>query len=310
MHTITEEEVHFEYLTPLGREPESPAIVKQQISNHNSVFDLIASIIRSEEFEFQNVFHYQLTIYNLFGIKMLVPDDDPYLREIRESNEYEPYVTGPFMEIIRPHHTVLDVGANVGCFSLLAAPRTKRVLAIDLSSVNCKIIMANAHLTGFKNIEVYPVAASDRVGVVTFRTTRGTHNSELYRVDVYQGNLDRVNIAFAAPLDAIVDHRRVDLVKIDIDGSEFLAMAPAVGLRAMRPHVFSEYAPQLLEKISHVDGPMYLDLFFNDGYQATILHQDLRLENVGQDKLLISQRWEEYMSNNITHLDLHLTPPE
>lgn len=249
------------------------------------------------------------TVHKYFDIKMLVPDDDIYLCEIAPTGEYDPYVTRPFIEILRPQHTVLDLGANVGCFSLLAATRTRRVLAVELSAANCKMIIANARLNNLHNIEVYPVAAAERFGVMGFRTGKVTSNTTIVEI-AGADPLDDLDLVLAAPLDALVGERHIDVAKIDVDGSEFVALAPATRLRAMRPLVFTEYCPQLLEKISRASGESYLDLFFDNQYQGTILHRDLHREEVGHDKLRIRQRWEEYMARGITHLDLQLTPPQ
>ena len=53
-----------------------------------------------------------------------------------------------------------------------------------------------------------------------------------------------------------------------------------------------------------VDAETFWTLFSD--YQITILHRDMSQETTTTDRLM--QVWADYMSRNVTHVDLMLTP--
>src|SRR5687767_10821855 len=73
------------------------------------------------------------------------------------------------VDSLRPGDVFVDVGANIGFFSLLAARAVGpdgRVIAIEAVSELAAAVRANAALNGFTQIEVVEAAASDAAGEV------------------------------------------------------------------------------------------------------------------------------------------------
>ena len=61
--------------------------------------------------------------------------------------------------LLRPGMVVLDVGANIGYYSLLAAARvgpTGQVIAFEPGAANTALIQKSAQANGFSNIAVWP----------------------------------------------------------------------------------------------------------------------------------------------------------
>lgn len=140
---------------------------------------------------------------------------------LRRCDTWHPHVTRIFEEHVRPGMTVLDVGANIGWFTMLAAAltgREGRVIAVEPSSENCRLLLASAEANGFRNIELWPFALDRERGWAQFIQHLGSNGGLIPR---YPGEL----AARAAPIvptfrldDLIGEDERVELVKIDVEG--------------------------------------------------------------------------------------------
>ena len=63
---------------------------------------------------------------------------------------------------------MLDVGANIGIYTLLAAKRGARVFAIEADPRNVEKLRHHVHLNGFDDrVTILPIAVGDKEGTVT-----------------------------------------------------------------------------------------------------------------------------------------------
>lgn len=87
-----------------------------------------------------------------------------------------------FCAAIRPGNVVLDVGANVGIYTLLAAKRGARVFAIEADPRNVEVLRHHVHLNGFDDrVTIFPIAAGDKEGPVTlFRSAGNSGHSNIF----------------------------------------------------------------------------------------------------------------------------------
>jgi FkbM family methyltransferase len=138
--------------------------------------------------------------------------------------EWEPGISEAMRRILRPGGTVIDIGANVGFTSLLAAklvgPRG-RVIAFEPCAATFAELQANIALNGFGNIKAYQFAVSDTVGTATlhaFPDNDLCQSSLLPRDGATSAEAVRtINFETIARM---VDLSSVDLVKIDVEGCE------------------------------------------------------------------------------------------
>lgn len=240
----------------------------------------------------------------LRGARFAYPADDWMLKHIAAGQEYEPYVLDAFLETVGGK-SVLDIGANIGIFSVLAAKRGASVVAVEAAPENAKLLTINLGLNGVTTATVYPVALSDHLGMATFARLPGS-NKVVRPYDITPDTIDQIEVTMGMPLDLITD-RRFDVVKIDVEGREYACLSGARRLLEQRPMIFTEYSPQFIKDGCGVEGETYLRLFLDLGYRPTILHRDMTREEC-VDLQRIQHRWEEYMSRNVTHLDLMLHP--
>jgi FkbM family methyltransferase len=128
------------------------------------------------------------------------------------AGEYNP----PGFEV-QPGDTVVDIGANVGAFSLHAARTAKRVIAIEAGSENVRLLMQNAALNWADNLTVIHAAVADYDGEA--RLSVGGHG-------VFNSictNGENSETVAAIRLERIFDDHGIDccdFLKCDCEGAE------------------------------------------------------------------------------------------
>lgn len=239
-----------------------------------------------------------LQVFSVRGAQFAIPPDDWMLQSIVQSGGYESHVLSAFLETVKPGSTVLDVGANVGVFAVLAARKAQRVIAVEASAENCRIVAINAALNNLTNVQAFPFAASDRIGSTTFDVGGGTnHTVGPQIVSIETANAFAVTCAL--PLDLLFGDEPIDVLKLDIEGGEYAALKGSERILSRKPIIFMEYSPKLAAHVCGVSGQDLLSLVFGRGYQTTILHHDKPREFVGQDQAAI-----DGCLGSLNHLDL------
>jgi FkbM family methyltransferase len=173
--------------------------------------------------------------YSINGIKAIPRKgtQDFYMLYIPREEDVKPHL------IMYENETFVDVGANVGSYSLKIANDYKNkgvsVVAIEAHPKNYKALCRNIELNGFKHIKAINKAASDHRGVITMyeRSHDGNHvGTDLY--SVYNTFLAEHNFILSNSLEVECDtldnmlaSHRINVMKIDIEGAELLALKGA-----------------------------------------------------------------------------------
>lgn len=246
---------------------------------------------------------------DLNGFQLCVESEDPMLgKHLSEAKVYEPHVTAIFQQAVKPGMTVVDVGANVGYYTMLAARELRgsgKVLAFEPASQNVSLLHYNVQLNGFADVvEVYPFALADgpRLVVLDMHGSNGVMSE-------FPGDLKGLterSLFRCMALDQLVKLDRCDVLKIDVEGAEGLVVKGAENhLRRHRPLVFSEFAPDSLLCHSSMKGDEYLSFWVSLGYQINIVHRTGQVEEIGQNVDAMMLRWEQEQWG---HIDLLLQP--
>lgn len=151
------------------------------------------------------------------------PQSDLVSRKIHEDGVWEPFESRLWLAAQRASDVVVDVGANLGYFSLLSALHTqpaRHILAFEPAGDNFALLCENLHLNGCENaVEAVRAAlgASTAAGAL--------HRSDANRGDhqVYAGDGERaveaVSVLHGSEfLSSKVE--QIDLLKVDTQGSE------------------------------------------------------------------------------------------
>jgi FkbM family methyltransferase len=162
---------------------------------------------------------------------------------------------------------VIDIGANCGYFSLLAASRGAEVWAFEPLQRNLRLLHASLAANGFKRIRIIAAAASDAPGTLTIGASYTNGIVSSHRPDDPIAALAADYVASVRIDDALPADTRVSLIKIDVEGHEYRAIQGARNtIRASRPAIISEFAPPALLANSGCSGRKYLELLGELGY--------------------------------------------
>ncbi|HSZ36329.1 MAG TPA: FkbM family methyltransferase [Acidimicrobiales bacterium] len=194
------------------------------------------------------------------------------------SGTYEPHLTAVFERLCRSGMTVVDVGANLGYFSLLASKLVGpagRVVALEPNSENCRLLLSSLRLNDISNVELFPVAASKAPGWAYYATHVGSNGGLVDDGDL----LSRFGTVVPTfPLDHLVDGK-VDLLKMDVEGAEGLVVQGASRIiEKDRPIVTTELKEEMLQRVSGRSVADYLNYFGDLGYLPTVLDKETGAE--------------------------------
>jgi FkbM family methyltransferase len=144
---------------------------------------------------------------------------------------YEPSLTALLKQLIEPGMVVVDGGANVGAFTMLAARLagdSGRVYAFEPVPKNFELLQRGIDLNGYANVTATRCGLSNRSGSETLHLDRSNLGGPSFR----QANIADRGGAIEVPtvsLDEFLAGREdsVDLIKLDTQGAEGLVLAGA-----------------------------------------------------------------------------------
>ena len=170
---------------------------------------------------------------------------------IRRGEMFDPHILSVLREFIMPGSVFVDVGANIGWFTVIGsrlAGREGRVYAIEPDPRNCDILKRNIAANECHNVIVHSVAAGRAFG--TAWLYRSEDNQGDHRLSVTSERADRIRVRVRS-LDDLLSRRtrRVDVVKMDTQGSEAAVMNGMRELLRAYPRVrlILEFWPHGLE---------------------------------------------------------------
>jgi FkbM family methyltransferase len=149
---------------------------------------------------------------------------DQISREVCLTGLYEPPVTRVVQQHLRPGGIVVDVGANWGYFSLLAAAAVGAkgtVFALEPDPRQFEALSCNVSANGFRQVSALQSAASAEEGRLSLLGyDEGQANRGVSRVAGPSAPGRRFDVR-ATSVDLLTAAcPRVDIVKIDVEGAE------------------------------------------------------------------------------------------
>jgi len=197
---------------------------------------------------FSGYFIGKTTTVRTQGLSISVHAGDGLGFNLLTQGTWEAFKTELFKKCIRSGMTVVDVGAHVGLYSLVAAALVGpegRVYAFEPEPQNYDLLQKNIKANGFTNVIPLRKVVQDRPG--TAKLYLHPERSELHSVRKLRKGAKAI-VVEAISLDDFWGGQRVDIVKIDVEGAE---MAVLEGMQRIISEnqdikVFCEFVPQFL----------------------------------------------------------------
>ncbi len=203
---------------------------------------------------------------------------------------WEPDEVRSFLALIETHDTVLDIGANVGFYSCLAASRGKHAIAVEPSARNLRFLLRNLWENSFLDVEVLPLGLGAKCGL---RRLYGYGGLASFVPGWAQAREGQSSLAPLSTLDAIAAGRfgrRKLLIKMDVEGFEREVLAGAGATLELIPK--PTWLVEIMLRGAIVPGGVgrrfaeTFEVFFAHGYRARKL--DAARTEVGRAEL---ERW-------------------
>lgn len=216
------------------------------------------------------------------GMKYLVWSGEDIGKKLLYLRKFEPDETSIFNLIIKPGDTCLDVGGNIGYYSLNFAKACEvdgKVYTFEPVERNILVIKLSILLNKFSNIEVVSAAVSDADGEVSLIVPEGD-SAYAYIAQSMDANSSCVN---SITLDNFVDIKnikKVAVLKVDVEGAEMKVLTGASKLlsdQAKCPNVVMvELANYFLNRFQSSVGQV-VDYMASFGYKPYYAYSNSKL---------------------------------
>lgn len=156
---------------------------------------------------------------------------------------YEAETTPLYFDLARRSRVTVDVGANVGYHTLLAAHANPagRVVAFEPHPDLFRRLRRNVELNAVTNVQCHDVAAGDRTGEAVLRSPTSDLPITSSLTTVPGAAYTTTRTVKVVELDDILRETGVDLLKIDVEGAEPMVLGGMRGtLDRHRPAIVCE----------------------------------------------------------------------
>jgi FkbM family methyltransferase len=167
------------------------------------------------------------------GYELLTIANEDVGREILFAKSFEIGETRFIQRFLSTSATCIDVGANIGYFSILMASGApdRKVYSFEPIPLNAHLLRSSAALNSLENIEVIESAVGSTDGEVNFNQAIDSAYSSI--LDSRRKPVERLLRVPITSLDSFLATRSIptiDFLKIDVEGAEELVIEGSIAL--------------------------------------------------------------------------------
>lgn len=191
------------------------------------------------------------------------------------SGGLEPGTGEALRRLVAPGMTVADVGANIGLLTLVMARATGpagKVLAFEPEAIPRANLEKMKHLNGLAWVDVRDQAVGEKAGRLTFHVSDIIGHSSLYALpEAEEARTIEVEVV---RLDDVAPAKRMDVVKIDVEGAELDVLAGMKGLIGKNPDlaVVAEFGPEHLRRVGQTPA-QWFKAFADAGFKPYLIDE-------------------------------------
>ena len=205
---------------------------------------------------------------------------------------WERWITDFFLKLLNPGMTVVEVGANIGYYSLLAASKignSGHLYAFEANPYIFPLLKNGLEINGFtENSTVINKAVSNKNGTaefIIFNDTMG--DSKLKQTNENIEKDYKVEEVISTTLDHELNMlNQIDLLKIDAEGAEPLIVQGADRILKTnnKIKVIMEFAPNLFFANKN-EAKQHIDMIKELGFNINVIHTDSKCRSIPDSEL-------------------------
>ncbi len=189
---------------------------------------------------------------------VVLNSNDPAVSGAIAFGAFEPYESEIFRQSVKEGMIVVDIGANIGYYTVIAAKLTGEsgsVIAFEPAPENYSVLQQTIKANNFKNVSAHQLAVADRRGELSlnlYESNKGKH-SLVKDSSTAKGFSSSVRVQTVSLDEFLREHNidHVDLIKMDIEGAESIALLGMMETLEKAKFLFLEFTPSAIRKAGH-----------------------------------------------------------
>lgn len=275
---------------------------------------------------FHRIFWPYKEVVEIQGSKMFINRNEKSYNMRRTLEDYasnlvhEKATTDLFKKTVKNGDVVMDLGANIGYFSLLAARLTGpmgKVFSFEPEPKNYSYLKKNIELNDYDQVQAFQKAVSNRNGttklfICDYDTGHHTINKQ-DGIEAYSRGrkIKEQSISIdTVTLDSFIQDKtnKVDVVKMDVEGAEVLAFNGMDNILRKNHSlkIFLEFFPLLIEKMGNDPRELIKKIMQDYGFSIYVIPDDYAALTSQMKKLNTIDEVMGYRKENDDHINLFL----
>jgi FkbM family methyltransferase len=204
---------------------------------------------------------------------------------------YSELETASFMmRFLKPGMTLVDVGAHIGEYTLIAAQivgKLGQVHGFEPMPGLFPIVSANVQMNNFANVSLNKMAVTNYTGEIEFEVFDDPSTSSIRKL-VSSGKEKLIKVATTS-LDEYWSQKntKIDLIKVDVEGAEKMVFEGAEKLMGLpstaAPVWLFEYSPHAYSSFGYRASDLF-DLLHKHGYSVLQFADNGEIENFDSNR--------------------------
>lgn len=218
---------------------------------------------------------------------------------------WEPGSTKIFKDYAKKSRLIVDVGANIGYYTLIAAEFMKKngkVVAFEPSNVNYCLLSKTVNENDLKNVVLVKKAVGDTSSIdYLYSGDKNFGDRKMYKASL---NDSREKVEVVTLDNYFIGDEQIDMLKIDIEGYEVKAFKGAKKLFEKRKVkvIISELRPESLE-LAKDDWCEYIDLLEKFGFIIFNIDEETgEISDFSKERTLDDYKNDRHLTINILAL--------
>ncbi len=217
------------------------------------------------------------------------PQDLGIARNLLTHGVWERHLTDLFKSLVKKGMVVVDVGAHIGYYTLLAAHlvgEEGKVFAFEPAPANLVLLCRSIEANGFKNVTPVQKAVSNKRGIAKlFLSSESSGDHRMYNSHPAANFVEVETIT----LDEYFEDRdgRIDVIKVDAEGAEMAILQGMSRLLASNPNLIfiTEFLPRAIRAFGHSPRE-YVKRIAEYGFKIDrVIEETGKIQFLGSDNL-------------------------